>query len=278
MLPNFLIIGSKRCATTWIYKCLKEHPDVFVPPKRKEVQFFDRFYAKGLDWYRMWFQEWSNESAIGEASPSYLFHSEAPQRIAKHLSDVKLIVSVRNPVDRAWSQYWRNRSSGRITCDFQQAWREYPFLVEQGLYYKHIARYLDFFSRKNFLVLVFDDLRNDPISWIQSIFEFIDVDPGFVPSLVNRRSNKGQKHRFLWITDMVVGCKNFLRERELGSIVEIAKGIGFRKLIYSQNPLLKTGFPEMKPEVRETLIELFREENQKLSDWLGCDLSYWNEV
>lgn len=276
MLPNLLIIGSQHCGTSWIYECLREHPDVFMSPK-KETHFFDLLYAKGIDWYAKWFRE-SNELVVGEATASYLFCRETPKRIARHLPNVKLVASVRNPVDRAYSHYWRHRSLGKITCDFQEAWRQYRYLVERGYYYKHLKRYLEFFPTENLLVLVFDDLESEPVSWIQDVLEFIEVDTSFVPSLINRRVNKAQKHRFLWMVDGWVYCRNFLREKGLDSIVAMIKRTGLGKLIHTYSRFLKNDYPEMKPEARRVWIELFREENQRLSNWLGRDLSHWNEV
>jgi hypothetical protein len=272
ILPNFLGVGSFRCGTTWIYECLKEHPDVFVPPDRKEVHFFDWNYSKDIEWYRKWFEERASESAVGEFSPSYLFHQKAPMRIARHLPDVKLIASLRDPVDRAYSNYWNLRSTGAITCSFAEARRYHDWLVEPGLYYRHLKRYLDLFPRENLLVLIFDDLESEPASFIRGVYNFLDVDTKFVPTTVNEKSNPARKRRGLWLINIMAYSKILLRKVGLDVIVETVKKTGIRQFIYKQDPQLRAKYPEMSPETRKMWVDIFLEENQKLSDWLGRDL------
>lgn len=106
MLPNFLIVGAARAGTTSLYYYLKQHPDVFMSPK-KEIDFFDvdKNFEKGLDWYERYFEGYTGQKAIGEASPLYMYLEKVPKRIAKVIPDVKLIFILRNPVDRAYSHY-----------------------------------------------------------------------------------------------------------------------------------------------------------------------------
>src|SRR5688572_14326389 len=111
-LPDFLIVGAMRSGTTSLHKYLQAHPDVFVA-SGKEVHFFDRRYGRGLDWYRSRFAGVTTERVVGEATPAYMYDENAIARIAHDLPDARLIVVLRNPVDRAYSHYWRNRSRGR---------------------------------------------------------------------------------------------------------------------------------------------------------------------
>ncbi|MBA3731354.1 MAG: sulfotransferase domain-containing protein, partial [Gammaproteobacteria bacterium] len=107
MLPNFLIIGASRCGTTWMANNIKSHPDVFMPPK-KELHFFDASFDKGWDYYASFFpdKKCARYRAIGEATPAYLYMPQVARLIKSRLPDVKMIVSLRNPIDRAYSQYW----------------------------------------------------------------------------------------------------------------------------------------------------------------------------
>lgn len=106
-LPDFIIIGGQRCGTTTLYSYLSQHPNI-APPSVKEVHYFDLSYQKGTVWYRTHFPLrllQSSETITGEASPYYLFHPHVPKRVAELLPSVRLIVLLRNPVERAYSQY-----------------------------------------------------------------------------------------------------------------------------------------------------------------------------
>jgi hypothetical protein len=126
MLPDFIIAGAQRAGTTSLYRYLAGHPAV-VPASRKEVHFFDLAYHRGLWWYRAHFPLRTRRTAsgaavrTGEASPYYMFHPHAPRRIAAALPRVKLVVLLRNPIDRAFSQYHHEVRHGHETLSFPDA-------------------------------------------------------------------------------------------------------------------------------------------------------------
>src|SRR5919201_3141433 len=129
-LPDFLIIGAQKAGTTALYAYLRWHPGI-TGPSWKEVSFFDRYYARGEAWYRgnmpsrprQWLAERRNgrPPLVGEASPSYLFHPLAPERVANLLPRARLIAVLRNPVDRAFSHYQHELSLGREHLSFEEA-------------------------------------------------------------------------------------------------------------------------------------------------------------
>src|SRR5690554_5673248 len=109
MLPNFIGIGPTKTATTWLFECLREHPQVFLP-RAKETQFFARArYTGDLAEYESFFEGAERYPAVGEISPRYFASPDAVQRIHAVMPDVKLIVSFRHPVDRLESEYWHVR-------------------------------------------------------------------------------------------------------------------------------------------------------------------------
>src|SRR5947209_14940507 len=164
LLPDFLIIGTQRGGTTSLYHYLQTHPCI-APATIKEVHFFDRRFHKGLAWYRGHFPTWIEKYyaqrfrcrtfLTGEASPSYLFHPHAPGRIAKVLPHVKLIVLLRNPVDRAYSQYYHVVEHSYGTLSFEEAVRdeeeriakERARVLEDGRYDSYAFRHLSYLSR-----------------------------------------------------------------------------------------------------------------------------------
>lgn len=130
-LPEFLIAGAQRCGTTSFYKTLAQHPDVLPAGLHKGVHFFDTNYQQGLGWYRghfptqlsrAWHERRTGTAPItGEASPYYMFHPAAPARIAECLPEIKIVVILRDPVERAYSAYTHERARGFETLDFMDA-------------------------------------------------------------------------------------------------------------------------------------------------------------
>ena len=130
LLPDYLIIGTQRGGTTSLYKYLTRHPSL-AHALTKELRFFDLNYDKGMAWYRSRFpsrrykqlvrRTRGVELVVGEGSPDYMFHPHAPGRIARTLPSAKLIVFLRNPVDRAWSHYWHQHSRGHEPLSFDEA-------------------------------------------------------------------------------------------------------------------------------------------------------------
>ncbi len=122
-LPGFLVIGAQKAGTTALYAYLRWHPAI-TGPSWKEVSFFDRHWWRGEAWYRGQFPLRTADRLVGEASPSYLFHPLAPERARSLVPDVKLIALLRNPVDRAYSQYQHEVALGREPLSFEDALAE----------------------------------------------------------------------------------------------------------------------------------------------------------
>ena len=211
--PDFLVIGAQRCGTTTFFHYLSQHPRIIMPPV-KEVHFFDVHYAKGTAWYRSLFPNrltsWGK--VTGEASPYYLFHPLAPLRVAALLPNVKLILLLRDPVDRAFSQFHHERKRGfepltsfeeairmepvrtageeeRLTVDEQatsDSFRHQAYLA-RGLYFRQIQRWLRYFKRSQMLFLKSEDLYQDPAGTLKRTHAFLGV-PHRVPGDLSARN------------------------------------------------------------------------------------------
>jgi len=129
MRPDFLIVGAQRCGTTSMFKTLTQHPDVARPFLRKGVHYFDKHYDEGLRWYVGHFpvvatsrlRRRGRRPLTGESSPYYMFHPLAPTRIASDLTGVRLVVMLRDPVERAYSAHAHERARGFETLSFEEA-------------------------------------------------------------------------------------------------------------------------------------------------------------
>ncbi len=196
--PSFVVIGTQKGGTTSLYYYLMGHPDV-RPPARKEVGFFGYRYRNGVDWYRAQFPlDLPGSRAItGEASTSYLFHPAAPERLAQHLPDTRLIALLRNPVERAHSHFLHSQRSGREPLSFEEAlareqerlapiWPhlgdpEYPIpralalysYKARGRYWEQLERWYRVFDRSRLLVLRSEDLFEDPAGCFAHVLAFL---------------------------------------------------------------------------------------------------------
>jgi hypothetical protein len=212
-LPDFLIIGAARCGTTWLYECLKAHPGIYLPAdKRPEPHFFlkQSEYDRGLAYYSARYFDQADPSLVaGEASTSYLYHPSVAARVARHLPDVRLIAILRNPVDRAFSNYIVSRRNGLETLSFSDAIRTEPSrladpgsefereicpfaYIDRGRYLAQLSRYMGLFSRQRLHVVLFDDLAASPEQVLRATHAFLGVDPDFLPDPLPSRLNRAE--------------------------------------------------------------------------------------
>jgi hypothetical protein len=206
--PDFIIIGARKAGTTALYRYLAEHPGIRFAT-RKEVHFFDTNFAKGINWYRAHFPLRAHQEGVravrgrpflvGEASPYYLFHPCAAARTQSVLSSARLIVVLRNPVDRAYSQFTQEFCSGRETLGFEEAiaseadrlagaeetllrggqhfsHRFHSYLA-RGLYAEQLVRWLEAFPREQFLFVDSHQLARDTARAMTQVYGFLGLPP-----------------------------------------------------------------------------------------------------
>lgn len=296
-LPNFLIVGAAKAGTTSLYYYLKEHPEIFLP-ERKELRFFsdmpgnfkgpgdenvNRTIIKSIKEYKKFYENVRNEKAIGDISPEYLYYfNKSIKNIKNILGDPKIIIILRNPIDRAFSHYLYFVRDGREIFSFEEAlkseemrkklnWEWSWFYKDVGFYYKQVKAYMENFS--NIKVYLYDDLKKDTLGLVQDIYRFLEVDDFFVPKSVTTKFNVSGIpknkifHSFLTKPNILKGAiKPFIK-------VLISKDTR-RKL---QNWLLQKNLekPQMKPETREYLKKIYRKDILRLQDLIKRDLSHW---
>jgi sulfotransferase family protein len=175
-LPNFLHLGPPKSGTTWLYQVLAGHPEVLLSPA-KDLHFFNRCYDRGLDWYRAQFRSAGRgHRVIGEVCPRYLPSGQAPERIRACLGpDVRLMVTLREPVSRAFSAYLDHRKHGQAAATFRATTRLLPQLIDDGRYATHLRRYLQHFDRESLHVAVFDDLQASPQAFLDRVTDWLGI-------------------------------------------------------------------------------------------------------
>ncbi len=304
-------MGAARAGTTTICRVLEAHPQIYMSPI-KEPHYFamydismsnirkkvkhslaqfnldkylhsematpvHRYYISDWDQYLMLFRNATAKQFAGEASPSYLWAPHAAERIKEKLPNAKIIINLRNPVDRAYSHYWLERKMNMTTKKFRDAleedskypvlqWGATPMYIELGMYYDQVRNYLDLFNRQNVFISLFEDLKNDLAAFTNRLYVFLDVDPGFSPE-TKIHQNKSVLPRHPWLSHFV---ENIYLKNLASVILNDSIKERFKKLVFSQNSI-----PKIAEDDRLYLLNLFREDIHRLQDLIKRDLSEW---
>lgn len=201
--PNFIIGGTSNAGTSFLYSCLRLHPEVFLPKEmRPEPHFFyySQLFEKGLDFYsQSWFSEVKNQKAIGDRSSSYMFNLKCAERIYNAFPNIKLIFIVRKPVMRTWSNYNYTVYNGLEYLSFSEAllqekqrnesaegrWKEVlPFAYQgRSFYGEQIKEYLKYFPENQILIISAEKMRREPHHQLHRIFQFLEISSYHISSL-----------------------------------------------------------------------------------------------
>jgi hypothetical protein len=245
----------------------------------KETGFFHKHHQKGVDWFRSHFNDWEGETAIGEASVMTMPTRGAEQRVADLIPEARLVFLLRDPVERAYSDYLFNVQQGWIPPDisFGRIIRDEAnvkgcsgeALINRGLYLKHLLRFSKYFPRSQMRVLLATDLKHETTRIVRSVYSFLGVDDGF--SL-----DKPERH------NKTAYMQYGTAYRSLRAAWQPVKAIlDDDGLMRSARDRVRSFFfsgqdkPEMKPEDRAYLRKQFEGPNTRLAEWLDRDLSNW---
>lgn len=273
MLPNFIGVGSYRCGTTWIFECLKTHPQVSMPLD-KEVMYFNRNFSKGSKWYENFFKSSDGAVAVGEFSPGYFNNVDTAPRIKETVPDAKLIVCLRNPADQVFSHYHLMKRRKRTDNDFWGALDDLPHLVRTAHYHMHLTRYLEFFDKEQILVLIYEDIKKDSESFLRKIYSFLDIDVDHKAPARQRQVNAFRNVRSRWLEGIVAKTGFVLRKIQLYPLVAWIRNSGFVSKIRQANEgqVIR---PVLPPEDRKRLDEMFAEDKVQIGKYLGRKLDCW---
>jgi hypothetical protein len=311
-LPNFFIVGAPKAGTTSLYQYLRQHPQVYMSPV-KETHYFcsevrpenftaeerprvlreaeafkdylrgdlrqERFGGLIAQWedYVTLFRNATDEIAIGEATPLYLWSRTAARNIAARFPHAKIIISLRNPIDRAFSQYLHMVAVGAtrrslheqieadLSCRSTQIGAEWPFL-EYGRYCEQIKRYLAEFPRSQIHISLYEELERTPAELLANLFRFLDVDSGFHADIAVRY-NEPRIPRLARVTQLMKRSSwwPYLHKLAVGPF-----GAVLRRAMLRPRATLR-----MDPAARALLADYYREEITQLAQLLERDLRSW---
>lgn len=274
-LPNFIVIGAQRAGTTLLHAVLSAHDEVFVPRWRKEVHYFDRFYERGPEWYASFFPDVAEAArfrAIGEVTPDYLFRPEVPARIQALLADCRFLVSLRNPVDRAFSGYMHHRRSFNERRPFDEFLESDQDAVARGFYHEQLTRFFALFPRSAFLVLIYEELVRHPAACLERIRHFLGLGQGWPDpaALFAQPINAAPVPRFQTGFYLARRVGAALRQYRLDPIVETAKRFQVASLFGQRE-----GTQQMSAATRAGLERLYTEDIRKLEHLLQREFQPW---
>ena len=300
-LPDFLVIGAAKAGTVSLYHYLGQHPQILMCPVN-ECNFFaleaadwtkhfrgpvDRLYldqhcVKTLEVYRRLFDKAGPHQMIGESSPLYLFSALAAARIRHHIPNAKIVAILRQPVDRAFSNYQHFRQAQiEPIADFREAiraeparraqgWGPWPFwyYAEMGFYARQLQNYFALFGRKQILVVLYEDLKSNPVGLLKRIYEFVGVDPAYTPD-TSTRHNLGGVPRWDWLQRLMV--KPSFAKSVAKSVLPTRMRHDFRNRIADWN----TQKAALDPNVRAELNRVYRDDILNLQELIGRNLTQW---
>jgi hypothetical protein len=281
-LPNFIIGGALKAGTTSLNHALKQHPDVFMCPI-KEPRYFaydssnPEHVSKGggffpirtLEEYAALFAGVEGQQAIGETSPHYLLSDLAPRLIRETIPDVRLIFSLRDPVKRAYSDYWQEVRLGIEKRPLEDAMSEQDYRVLIGRYFDQLTPWFDAFDRSRIHLVLFDDLQAQPLDVFRAVCRYLGIADDFVPDMTVR--NRG----------------GVMKNATLGRLMEEIKRSPVRKAASRIVPnqvrsamaeardrnLVKP--PPMPEDLELRLKAYYQDDILRLEDLLQRDLSSW---
>lgn len=232
-LPTALVIGPMKAGTTWVHDYLIWRGDVCLPRGVKETFFFDHNFNRGKNWYAAHFRRHnlSKRSAVVEVAPS-LFHSgEAPERVAQVLGAIPLIVTTRDPVDRAWSHYVHLRRKGYTNLPLQEAIDQHPEIVAASQFDTQLARWREAQPHAPVTVLRLEDLIADRDSYAYRLCNALDLPRRDPPEKLGEANASGVPPSFL-LARMGRQAASTLRSAGVYGAVNLAKRLGLKRVFF----------------------------------------------
>lgn len=312
-LPTFIVVGANKGGTTSIYHYLKQHPQVYLSPVKEphyfskdiDINLFKREFAQNKlqdidkylegdmrqeyhaafirdrNQYLRLFKNVTDQKAIGELSTSYLYSSVAAQEIKKEIPGCKIIICLRNPIERAYSHYRMNLWTGNsnefnfykaLVDDFDhdpKVWGNAHLYTEIGMYYQQVKRYLDTFGADQVKIIFTEDMKRNAQQVIRELYAFIGVDPDFVPD-TSRQYNEVYTPKY----------KNFTWFLNKSGIRPLMKKLSPR---FIKNLLVKVLYKsksekgDIPADAKQFLIDKLSGDIRQLSVLLNKDLSNWTK-
>lgn len=233
-------------------------------------------------WYAARFDHIDPSTKVtGEFSPSYFTHPLAPDRIDNYRSGMRIIVSLRDPVERAYSQHLHEIRVGHFSgsdLSFEAGMNNNPMYLEQSLYGKYLRLWLDTFPEDQIAIFFLEEISEDPQREMVRLCRFLGIDPTHQPAFLNRKANQSYLPKHVWLDKGVRSLGRAGRTLHLGRVVDAIRGLPVVRRLRSANRLdARQQVPPMLPETRNQLHQYFHEDQQQLKVLLQRDHLPWEK-
>jgi len=275
-LPHFIVIGALKCGTTWLDVQLRAHHDLHLPSGIKEVNFFSYEYDRGLNWYKSFWDvvpaDCNAGSRRGEVSPTYFDHPDAPERMYRHVPEVQLVVLLREPTRRLYSQYTHYVARTGYSAGLETFLVEHRNAVETGFYDLNIQRFLRYFSPEQLKIVIFEEMIANPENVLRRLRPHLGV-PADGPwrvlntAAVNRTTNPW----FPYLTRAAKSGAGTLRNLGADWVVHALGRLGIKKLTRGGR-----AFPKIPSELQDMLQREYEPHVKDLESFLGRKIEEWH--
>ena len=267
----FVAVGPQRTGSTWLHEVLEYHPSIKLPSAIKETMYFDRYYHKGNSWLRSQFENSSDSRLSGEVGPSYFGSKDALERIKLDHPNCKIIISIRNPVEHAYSMYLHEHSKGRIKGTLSEVIIKNPDRLRTGSYDKWIPLWQSAFGKDNVCLVWMDQIRINPRMTYRLICEFLEVSTDHYPETLGvKKINTAKVTRFPRLTKFGMSVYQLFKEYRLHSIIKFCKRIHLDKITFGVGTNSNISAADY-----QSLADLYSVEIDFLERISGRNLSKW---
>jgi hypothetical protein len=281
---DFCGLGAPKAGSTWIAEMLDCHPDLCMS-QPKEVAYFNKAdpyhgdncnFGRPLSWYQKHFRHCPGDVLKGEFTTCYLWDVEAPRALRQHNSAVRLIVCLRDPVNRAYSMYWMRKQylHEERQPTFEAAVAVDRNYLDVGLYAGQLARYLELFDREQMHYVLFEDMIDTPVGVARELYRFLGVDAAFLPAEIDRPRKQARRARTGWAVGLMRSVNRALVGANMSGAARWLKRRGLKDM-FMRISTEAAAYPPLDPDTRRRLVEYFAEDTEQLERLLGRDLSRW---
>ena len=278
MKLTFIGIGAQKCASSWLFDILADHPEAALSHK-KELDFFSYHYENGYAWYERQFADKPDAKAVGEISPSYFNEASVPERAKLYSPDLRILLSLRDPVERALSQHRHLIRIGMVSGPdfrFETALADNPSYIEQGLYATHLSRWLESFPENQIHVVLMDDIKTHPVETARKVYQFLGIAEDYQSAALYEKSNPSYIVRSRGLDSVVCALRGTATRLGLDSVWRGLGRLGLQRLYRSMNRQPShANIPAPSPDTLASLKQRFKPNILELQGLLGRDLSTW---
>jgi hypothetical protein len=254
-----------------MWKCLSEHPDIYLP-KTDAIHYFTTKFHKGEEWYLGHFKEWKGESIIGDTTPQYAKYGPAQERMYACNPDARVVLMMRHPIERAWSHYsheWRKGvTSQPFSFGLENNLDTFRAWIETGFYSYHLEGIYQFYDAGRVHVVLYDDIKSDPLKVLQNVLRFLQVDSNTIPSNITARVNAKPRPENSDVANTKTTKLNFLKSI-FGSH---SKG---KTAVCSES---QNAPPKILESFLVELADIYRPHIERLESQIGRDLNSWKII